>query len=693
MKTNATAHNPELSSSDEPRSRPTYSKVMRLMCYPGRWHRWYWAVVPLLAVAAYITVLWIGFLADDFFQLHQGLEKGVNPIQALVDYDGGFLRPVGVLLTFQVGWALFGYNPLPYHIVSLLAHAATSLILGLWLATLTRKPALGWLAGSLFAVFPLHVEAVGWVGAQFDAFATLFGIAALWAFTLWWLRRATREGRAWLLYLTGLFLFSLAAWTKESVFTFVPVLTISAWVARPPDGWRERRSLLVASAFFLIPIALSILFRLIKIGSIGGYGALSDYTLVVWDALLTYLGLLLAPINEAILGKGWVQIVGVIMTLALLVGLAWFGRMQSKLLILAGVWIALTLLPILNLAWASDELQQRIAPITLLNVPEGADNLQQNRYLYLVSAGYLVGVAVLLYSAIRASRKLRPIWIGLVAVMLLLSTSLCWVQLKPWHTATVQANEVVSGLLRAIPPQERPNGMAWHVERLPFKYQGVPLLLSGLGISRVFEGGDYPNISRVADATQAHLAEDPGDSFALRFRYDEATNRFPLDYLVGITQDSDPPTSTGTLNVWDFRECDRDSLKGWRVVEATSLCEAGKGLTLTGESADPQLVGENIDLGAEYHNFQFVRLRVSAKYPQVVGDAQPVSEWFWRWPGVEFSGERLYTIRVERDGLTHVYWTFIPTQQIMQPQIGLRFDPVNLATTTEIKWIALDLVK
>ena len=50
----------------------------------------------------------------------------------------GFLyRPVGGLLTWQLGWLLWGAHPLPYHALGLLIHAASALFLGLWLATVT----------------------------------------------------------------------------------------------------------------------------------------------------------------------------------------------------------------------------------------------------------------------------------------------------------------------------------------------------------------------------------------------------------------------------------------------------------------------------------------------------------------------------------------------------------------------------
>src|SRR5207253_8539551 len=125
----------------------------------------HWGLIPLLAVAAYAPVVSIGFLSDDFALLSQ-MGTGDITLGTLLPIPYWyFYRPVGMLLTWQLGWHLWGFNPLPYHVQGLLIHAAASLVLGLWLAQATSYRNLGLLAGALFAVFPLHMEAVGWLAA------------------------------------------------------------------------------------------------------------------------------------------------------------------------------------------------------------------------------------------------------------------------------------------------------------------------------------------------------------------------------------------------------------------------------------------------------------------------------------------------------------------------------------------------
>jgi hypothetical protein len=664
--------------------------------YLGCWHGWYWALVPLLATVAYGTVLRVGFLADDFFQLNNASARGIDPFWEIRAFDGGYLRPVGTTLIYQVGWALWGYNPLPYHAVGLAAHAASSLLLGLWLFVVSRKRALGWLAAVLFAVFPLHAEAVAWVATQYDAFSVLFTVASLFCFTLWWSRNTSYSKGKWWLYVISWVLFFLAVFTKKSVFTFVPMFTFSAWLAAAPIGRKEWRRLLLASGAFLIPVVLNVGIRYAKLGTLGGYaGARNDYLDFAWDYLAACMRRLLAPLNLAIFGNSWVQIVGMLSTLGLLVGLTLYGRDHRRLLLLAGVWIALTLFPVLNLAYASDEYQHRLLPATVLNVPEGLDNLQQSRHLYVVSAGFLVGVAVLIYSALVRAGRFRLLAVGLVASLVVVSAGVCWVQLRPWHTASVQVSELEERLLKAIPPDARPNGMTWYADRIPYKYEGVSLLVSGLGIARAFSGGDYPRIVRVADATQAPIADDPHDAFAIRFRYDDATARFVPDYLAGITDETDPPAaaSNGNMRIWDFRQCHEDIVSHWHADHATSRCEPGAGLVISPRGGDSQLTGGPISLAAGASKSSFIRLRVATRYGAMDSGGKPFCQWYWKGPGAEFSEERSQSMPLKMDGVSHVYWTFLPTGQVMQDLSQLRFDPVNAEVRTEIEWIAVDVVK
>lgn len=385
-----TSQDAQIEALDKARLKPVVLARPRLT---WRWRRWYWAVIPLLAVLAYISVLGVGFLSDDFILLYQGQQSGIDASIFVPAPHWYLYRPLGMMLIWQFGGQVWGFNPLPFHIQGLLLHAGVSLWLGLWLAEATGKRGLGWLAGALFAVFPLHLEAVAWLAAQWDTLAVFFGLLSLWLFTLWW--RHT-ERRPWCLYLLSVFSYGLAIFTKESMLAFLPMFGVSAWLATSRldrKGWMR-------VGIALLPFAALLAFnaglRLVSWGHLGGYGHIQiDYSALIpvaWDQLISYAKLLLSPVNSSVFGRGPEQLVGLLVTLALLVGLMRYGWRQRRVLLTAGVWIIVALAPVFLVA---------LTPVFLLPVPNTPGDLQNNRFLYLAAGGYCVGVAALIYAAMQ----------------------------------------------------------------------------------------------------------------------------------------------------------------------------------------------------------------------------------------------------------------------------------------------------
>ncbi len=646
--------------------------------------RWYWLLIPLLAIAAYATVLRIGFLGDDFVLLAEADSRRVG-FDLLMPRPGWFLyRPIGSLLIWDLGVRLWGNNPFPFHLQGLLLHALTSLALGLWLAEATSRRFLGWLAGALFAVFPLHLEAVGWVSAQWDALSALFGIGGLWLFTMWWRRGGSRLP----LYLLSLFLYSLALFTKDSLLTFLPLFAFSAWLVTPRPKRKEMLRAFYALVPFCAVLALNLGLRLAVWGNLGGYpGLATDYSNFFWDGLLTQVHVILSPINAKVLGNTLAQVVGALSSAALLLGLVLYGRQWLKLLVVGGAWLLLALAPVLNL-------------------PANPDDLQQNRLFYLASAGYCVVVAALLYSVVLSVRRRPLVAMSLTGVLLLLGIAACWAQLRPWHTATVQAEELNQELLRLVPPpaSPRPNVMTWYVENSPHDYKGAYLVHLAVGVARYFIGErDVPAVIDVQPVTEAPIIADAYDLFALHFAYYENETRFHADYVEGITSSSPPPSSQEVgsgLILWDFRDCAPDVISGWRVEGAQELCEPGPqgGIILRESGGDTQLLGPPVDIKVMQSGARFVRLRVSVRYPAQVRKADADMEgvkgqWFWHGPGEEWHEAKSCKMRIREAGISHVYWTFILADEAGDTITGLRFDPVDSPVNAAIQWIAVDIVK
>ncbi len=174
-------------------------------------------------------------------------------------------RPV-VLLTYALQRWTTGTDPLPFHVVNVALHVGTTLLLAAWLLALgmARGPSLA--AAALFAVVPIHVEAVtGIVGRAELLVASLVFLAALL------FRRAT-DGprlRSWP-YAGALVAFLLAVFTKENAVVLPGVVVLGELLRRDADeplGPRLRRKVL-AFAGLLVPILALAAVRLFAMGGL-----------------------------------------------------------------------------------------------------------------------------------------------------------------------------------------------------------------------------------------------------------------------------------------------------------------------------------------------------------------------------------------------------------------------------------------
>ncbi|HRJ80132.1 MAG TPA: hypothetical protein PLF37_16660, partial [Planctomycetota bacterium] len=94
-------------------------------------------------------------------------------------------------LSYSLNYALDGYNPRGYQATNLLLHLFNSLLVMLLAARISRNALSGGLAGLLFSLHPVHVEAVSWLSSRKDLMATFF---ALLAINLYWVSRLPRAG-------------------------------------------------------------------------------------------------------------------------------------------------------------------------------------------------------------------------------------------------------------------------------------------------------------------------------------------------------------------------------------------------------------------------------------------------------------------------------------------------------------------
>jgi tetratricopeptide (TPR) repeat protein len=141
--------------------------------------------------AATLAVFW-PVTSSDFVNYDDPVYVGLN----LHVMDG--LHWKNVVWAFQPGFSgnwhpltwishmldvqLFGLNPGWHHLVSLLLHVASTLLLFLLFQRLTGAAWRSASVAALFALHPLHVESVAWVSERKDVLSAFFFMLTLWAY-------------------------------------------------------------------------------------------------------------------------------------------------------------------------------------------------------------------------------------------------------------------------------------------------------------------------------------------------------------------------------------------------------------------------------------------------------------------------------------------------------------------------------
>jgi Flp pilus assembly protein TadD len=367
-----------------------------------------WALVLFVALTAYANSLGNGFAYDDnlMVALNPVVTEGqwgealLGPYWRSAREGSGLYRPVTVA-SFTASWALWRGNPLGFHVVNVLLHALVSLLV---LALLTRFVApIGALAGALlFAIHPVHVEAVANVVGQSELLATLSVLAAcmLYLAGVDWgpAMRALR-----LAGLSGLYLVGLGA--KEIAVT-LPALLVLLELYRPGEvstRARLRRAVPVVLSLGAV-LAAYLVLRWSVLGTVTGEvpaPALRGLSgperlltaLSVWPE---YLRLMVFPVSLSADYAPGVLVISRSVTAGVLLG----AGVLSAWVVLAVALFRRAPVVSLGLAWFAFT----VLPVSNLVVPSGV--LLAERTLYLPSAGAAM-VAAALVAAAAGSRSAR----------------------------------------------------------------------------------------------------------------------------------------------------------------------------------------------------------------------------------------------------------------------------------------------
>lgn len=217
------------------------------MTPPGtRWLRTDWLAAMaavLLAIGVYASSVGFQFAYDDVHIIvdSQRLHSLANWREILTStwWADAVYRPL-TALSLAVDWTISGGAPAWFHAVNVLLHAAATLLVFI-LARRLLRPFGAALAAMLFAVHPVHVEAVANVVGRAEVLATAFALLAVLAY---WAdgRLADASDRSWRRWMTSFgTLLALGAGlaSKETAFVTPGLLLLVDWHdgRRSGAGW------------------------------------------------------------------------------------------------------------------------------------------------------------------------------------------------------------------------------------------------------------------------------------------------------------------------------------------------------------------------------------------------------------------------------------------------------------------------
>ena len=327
-----------------------------------------------LVLLAYANSLGNGFVWDDHEQilLNPAL-KPSTPWTTLFTSDLRFAHPTAPgnpytqnsdyrplqMLTYRLLYTVFAADSTAFHAASLLFAIAATLAAFALFYLLTHRIAFALPAAALFAVHPIHTEAIDWIAALPDLGFTLFFLLAFALFLA--VRNAAVQDssrRRFLLALSCLCFATALLW-KETAVVF-PLLLL-AWLLLDPQPIRRRaRPILLTLAPYCAILAAYLVLRLLVLGKLSAgnrtwglspFQSVLNSLYLLWsycaDLLIPY------PLNAYHVFHSIQSLadpralVAVLLTCLALVAVVYLVRRPNppRLAVFAALWIAITLLP------------------------------------------------------------------------------------------------------------------------------------------------------------------------------------------------------------------------------------------------------------------------------------------------------------------------------------------------------------
>ena len=361
------------------------------------------ALLILFTLVAYLPAIGAGYIWDDdtLLTANPQMRTLAGLSQIWHGENSRDYTPL-TLTTFWLEWRLWGATPTGYHVVNILLHALSAILLWLVLRRLLIPGA--WLAALLFAIHPVNVASVAWVAELKNTLSFALFLSSLLTYLI------ARDRKHLPIYFASILLFLLAALSKGAVVTLPAILLLCILWQNRSLTRRDILEIFTYAAIAVVAALLTIHYQ----ARAQHYGLIPDtlnYRIARAGASIWYyLGALIWPAGLSPIRPPWLPDLHSPLTyipaaaaVAAPVLFACNRRTWGLPFFFAYSCYLLMLLPILGFVW-----------MTLMQETPGADWWQ-----YMATPAIFASVAALLVTASSKSKLVTPLICIIIAILLI----------------------------------------------------------------------------------------------------------------------------------------------------------------------------------------------------------------------------------------------------------------------------------
>jgi protein O-mannosyl-transferase len=394
-----------------------------------------WLVaISLITIALFYKVLSFEFLEWNESKLitenHEIQNLSIKNIaNYFSDFETDGYYPLAKL-NFTFAYKIAQNNPFVFHLLSILLHILNIVLVFYFLKLLFQKFEISIIAALLFAIHPLHVEAVTWISANNILLFTAFSLLSL----IFFIQSTENDKKKW--YWWSIIFFILALFTKSQAAVLIfGILLIDYYIGREiftkSNFIKKLPYLVLALIFGVLSFITFYSSRLIEGNALPDYNFFEKITVASYGLIL-YFVKLIAPIKLSAFyplpelmngGLSAIYWIYTLIVLALISTIVYAIKKDKKLVAFGLLFFIVNIIFLL-----------RPEPFT--------NSLLANKNIYLGSIGIfiLVGYG---YSLLKNSKLLKIIGGSIFLLYIVLLGFTNFNHSKLWQNSLVFSNEIV----------------------------------------------------------------------------------------------------------------------------------------------------------------------------------------------------------------------------------------------------------